>query len=95
MLLQSFFLLSLQAENSTTVLDCEMSRWIWISWSEESGVQSISVGQGADIGGNVVLHWSNTNSDRHPVYSLGFDSVDVEVMWEFTKVPGELQSNII
>ncbi len=71
-----------QAENGTSVfVDCAYPRWFWISWSETD----IVVGQGPDVGANVILSWTHAH---HPIYNVAFGGIRDDVKWEFTHIPG-------
>ena len=56
---------------------------MWLSWDNER----ITIGGGADIGGTMLLEWTDEN--RKQIQSLAFRGLTKEPAFEFTKVPSK------
>ncbi len=76
----------MQAENQKVILDCDLAKWFWISWTES--VSDIYVGSGPEIGGSLLMHWKQVHNP-HPIESIGFKASEKSAVWEFSDMPGQ------
>jgi Farnesoic acid 0-methyl transferase len=76
-------------QNTDNVLQCGYSQWFWIDWS-----RGISVGSGYQVGDSQILNLDEVPDGNFDVkYIAVATGQNVQGDWDFTSVPGILESS--